>query len=84
MRGEFATIVLFTTAALFAILLAWAILGKLDIVAFAEGRLVPQSYVKIVQPAEGGIIQDILVREGQAVEAGQATASLCEHRSEGG
>lgn len=64
-------IVLFTTAALFAILLAWAIFGKLDIVASAEGRLVPQSYVKIVQPAEGGIIQEITVRDGQAVEAGQ-------------
>lgn len=31
----------------------------------------PQTYVKIVQPAEGGIIQDILVREGQAVTANQ-------------
>lgn len=63
--------VLYSVAALFLILLVWAIFGRLDIVASAEGRLVPQTYVKIVQPAEGGIVQEILVREGQSVEAGQ-------------
>lgn len=62
---------LYSVAALFAILLAWACFGKLDVVASAEGRLVPQTYVKIVQPAEAGIVQEILVREGQAVAAGQ-------------
>lgn len=63
--------VLYSVAVLFVILLIWAIFGKLDIVASAEGRLVPQTYVKIVQPAEGGIVQDILVREGQAVAVNQ-------------
>jgi membrane fusion protein, hemolysin D len=63
--------VLYTVAALFALLLLWALFGQLDVVASAEGRLVPQSYVKIVQPAEAGIVQDILVSEGQPVEAGQ-------------
>lgn len=63
--------VLYSVAVLFGILLVWAIFGKLDIVASAEGRLVPQTYVKIVQPAEGGIVQDILVREGQPVEANE-------------
>jgi len=63
--------VFYSIATLFLILLVWAIFGKLDIVATAEGRLVPKSYIKIVQPAEGGVIQDILVHEGQEVEAGQ-------------
>jgi HlyD family secretion protein len=54
-----------------AALLLWAILGRLDIVAVAEGKLIPESYVKIVQPAESGIVKEILVREGQAVKAGQ-------------
>lgn len=63
--------VLYSVAALFAILLVWAAFGRLDIVASAEGRLVPQTYVKIVQPAEAGIVQEILVREGLSVEAGQ-------------
>ncbi len=49
----------------------WAVFGRLDIVAVAEGKLVPQSYVKIVQPAESGIVKEILVREGDSVRAGQ-------------
>jgi HlyD family secretion protein len=56
---------------LFVILLAWSIFGKLDVVASAEGRLVPQTYVKIVQPADAGIVQQILVKEGEQVQAGQ-------------
>lgn len=63
--------VMVTVLALFLIMLAWAVFGKLDIIASAEGRLVPQTYVKIVQPADAGIVQDILVQEGQEVEAGQ-------------
>ncbi len=63
--------VLYCVSVLFAILLVWAIFAKLDIVASAEGRLIPETYVKIVQPAEAGIVQEILVREGQFVEAGQ-------------
>jgi HlyD family secretion protein len=54
-----------------AALLLWAILGKLDIVAVAEGKLVPQTYLKIVQPSESGIVQEILVHEGETVHAGQ-------------
>ncbi|MBS1161151.1 MAG: type secretion rane fusion protein, HlyD family [Proteobacteria bacterium] len=52
-------------------LLLWALVGRLDIVAVAEGKLIPESYVKIVQPAESGIVRDILVKEGQNVKAGQ-------------
>ena len=50
--------VLYTVAVLFIITLLWMILGKLDIIASAEGRLVPQTYVKIVQPADAGIAAD--------------------------
>lgn len=52
-------------------LLLWAVLGRLDIVAVAEGKLIPESYVKIVQPAESGIVKEILIKEGQSVKAGQ-------------
>ena len=63
--------VLATLLILLAALILWAVLGKLDIVAVAEGRLVPQSYLKIVQPSESGIVKEILVREGEEVKAGQ-------------
>ena len=58
-------------ALLFGMLL-WATFGRLDIVAVAGGKIVPQTYLKIVQPAEQGIIKQILVREGELVQQGQA------------
>ncbi|MEO5671718.1 MAG: HlyD family type I secretion periplasmic adaptor subunit [Ramlibacter sp.] len=68
--------VLYAVVGLCALMLAWAMLGKLDVVAVAEGRLVPQTYVKIVQPAEAGVISEILVAEGDFVRAGQALIRL--------
>ena len=64
-------LVSYTVILLFGIMLAWSLLGKLDIIASAEGKLIPQTYVKIVQPSDAGIVQDILVKEGETVKAGQ-------------
>lgn len=63
--------VLWVLLGLIVLLLLWAMLGRLDVVAIAEGKLVPQSYAKIVQPAEAGIVKEILVKEGDTVRAGQ-------------
>jgi hemolysin D len=68
--------VLKVVCVLVAVLLLWACVAKLDIVAVAQGRLVPQTYVKIVQPAEAGIIREILVDEGDMVERGQVLIRL--------
>ena len=48
-------------------LLLWALFGRLDIVSVAEGKLVPISYLKIVQPADSGIVREIAIKEGQHV-----------------
>ncbi len=64
-------IVLYIALALFAVMLAWAVFGRLDIIAVAQGKLIPSSYVKIVQPAESGVLREILVGDGQEVKAGQ-------------
>ena len=69
-------LIFYLVAVLFTLLLAWAFFAKLDIVAVAEGRLVPLSYTKIVQPAEAGVVAEILVREGEQVQAGQVLIRL--------
>jgi hemolysin D len=74
--GRTSRIVLWTVCALMAVLIVWAIFAQLDIVAVANGRLVPQTYVKVVQPAEAGIIREILVEEGGRVEEGQVLVRL--------
>lgn len=63
--------VMYAVTALFAILVALAFFGRLDITADANGRLIPKTHIKIVQPADGGIVEQILVKEGQTVKAGQ-------------
>jgi HlyD family secretion protein len=63
--------VAYAVLGLFAVLLAWSAWGRLDIIAVAPGKLVPQTHLKIVQPPEAGIVQEILVKEGEGVRAGQ-------------
>lgn len=68
--------VLWTVLALIAALAVWASLGRLDVVAVADGRLVPKSQLRIVQPAEGGVMRELLVTEGERVRAGQVLARM--------
>lgn len=51
--------------------LGWAAVGRLDIVADATGEVTPFSQVKSVQHLEGGIVSEILVREGDQVARDQ-------------
>ena len=50
---------LWALLALVGAALAWTVLGRLDIVASAGGKLVPAGYLKIVQPAEPGVIDEV-------------------------
>ena len=69
-------VVLYLMAGLLAALLVWATFGRLDIVAVADGKLVPQSFVKIVQPTDSGVVREILVGEGDRVRAGQTLVRM--------
>ncbi|UMR29701.1 HlyD family type I secretion periplasmic adaptor subunit [Massilia sp. MB5] len=73
---QLARIVLWSVCGLVLVLLLWACIGKLDIVVSTEGKLVPQTLVKVVQPAEAGVVTALLVAEGDAVRAGQPLARL--------
>ncbi|WP_255990034.1 HlyD family type I secretion periplasmic adaptor subunit [Chitinolyticbacter albus] len=57
-------------AALLALLL-WAALAKVDEVTRGEGKVIPSRQIQIVQSLDGGMVQEILVREGQQVAKGQ-------------
>ncbi len=49
----------------------WASLASLDEVTRGEGRIITASQVQVVQNLEGGIVSEILAREGDAVDKGQ-------------
>ena len=62
--------------ALIAAALTWAGFAQVDIVAKANGRLVPDGREQVIASLEGGILRELLVREGQQVSEGQALAML--------
>lgn len=74
--------VLYVVVALFFVLMLWAAFGHLDVIASAQGRLVPRTYIKVVQPADAGIVKEILVHEGEAVSAGQVLLRMDTHEAE--
>jgi HlyD family secretion protein len=75
-------LVLWGLLAFVVIAFLWSAFGRLDIIAVAQGRIVPQSYLQIVQPAESGIVKELLVREGDVVGAGQVLARMDKRFSE--
>ncbi|GAA5173325.1 HlyD family type I secretion periplasmic adaptor subunit [Niveibacterium umoris] len=73
------------------VLILWAAFAKIDEVTRGDGKVVPFSENQIIQSLDGGIVQQILVREGQTVEKGQLllkidptrfVSSLRENRSQ--
>jgi hemolysin D len=67
---------LLAVVGLLGLLILWAVFAKLDVVATAQGRLVPMTFTKVVQPAEPGVVLDILVKDGDAVKVGQVLLRL--------
>ncbi|OKO72666.1 HlyD family type I secretion periplasmic adaptor subunit [Bradyrhizobium sp. NAS96.2] len=65
------TIVLLVTVAVI-----WACLGKVDIIAVANGRLIPAGEVKLIQPLEIGVVKRIAISEGDAVRRGDVLVEL--------
>ncbi|MDK9705185.1 MAG: HlyD family type I secretion periplasmic adaptor subunit [Sulfuritalea sp.] len=60
--------------ALIAVL--WAIFGKIDVVATAQGKIVPNEGSKLIQPIETAAVKAIHVVDGQSVKAGQVLVEL--------
>lgn len=69
-------VVLYGVLVFLLALLFWSVFGRLDVVAVAPGKLVPMTFLKVVQPAESGIVKELLVREGDEVKAGQVLARM--------
>ncbi|WP_363250968.1 HlyD family type I secretion periplasmic adaptor subunit [Bradyrhizobium sp.] len=65
-----------TIVLLFCAALAWASLGKVDVVATAPGKIVVNGRTKVIQPAETGVVRAIHVRDGTTVKAGDVLIEL--------
>ena len=56
--------------------IAWAVFGRVDVVASAPGTLIPTGNVKLVQSPGAGVVRAIHVRNGDAVRRGQPLIDL--------
>jgi len=56
--------------------LAWAALGRVDIVANATGEVIPSTRTQAIASVDTAVVRAIHVREGQAVEAGEVLLEL--------
>ena len=60
--------------------LVWAYFAKVDEVTRGEGRVIPSRQVQVIQSLDGGIVSDILIREGDLVKVGTPLIKIDETR----
>ena len=68
-------------AILIVMFFTWAAFSKIEQHVHALGRIIPAAQTKIVQHLEGGIVNEILVSEGEAVEKGQVILKISNQRT---
>ncbi|MFN3331460.1 MAG: HlyD family type I secretion periplasmic adaptor subunit [Caldilinea sp.] len=56
--------------------LLWACFGYVDVVATAQGRVLPEGNIKTIQAPDQGVVRAIHVRDGQRVNEGDALIDL--------
>ncbi len=66
------------------VLLVWAALAHVEEVTRGEGKVISSRQLQVVQSLDGGVVTEILVREGQVVEAGQVLLKIDETRATSG
>ncbi len=66
------------------LLIVWASLAKVDEVTQGEAKVIPSKQLQVIQSLDGGVVSEILVKEGQVVEAGQLLLKIDETRATSG
>ncbi|MDA7746506.1 HlyD family type I secretion periplasmic adaptor subunit [Psychromonas sp.] len=71
---------IWSLAAFFLCFFIWAYYAELDRVTRGEGKVVPSSQVQIIQSLDGGILQELYIKEGMLVTKGQPLARIDDTR----
>lgn len=69
--ARFAYILTVVTAASIGAFILWAYFAVLDEVTKGDAQVIPSSRIQLIQSLDGGIVEDILVKEGDIVEKDQ-------------
>ncbi|MBR9906298.1 MAG: biotin/lipoyl-binding protein, partial [Gammaproteobacteria bacterium] len=71
-----ARLFLYTVLITVVALLVWAYFASIDEVTRGAGRVIPASQLQRIQSFDGGVVEQIFIREGQIVEAGQVLMQI--------
>ena len=82
MRGSISISVLLLSG--LTVFLLWAALFEIDQSVRAQGQVIPIARTQVIQAADGGVLEKLMVEEGQTVQAGQQLAALERVRSTAG
>ncbi len=74
--------ILYAVAVTVVLLVIWAALAQIDEVTKGQGKVIPSRQVQVIQSLDGGVVTEILVREGDIVKKGQLLVSLDQTRSQ--
>ena len=75
-----ARVLLRSVGIVMALFILWAAVAQLDEVTRGEGKVIPSRQVQILQSIDGGLVSEILVREGDVVQANQLLIKIDETR----
>ncbi|WOJ95026.1 HlyD family type I secretion periplasmic adaptor subunit [Congregibacter variabilis] len=73
---------LYGIALVVLLLIIWASFAEIDTVTRGQGKVIPSQQVQVVGSQDGGVIREILIREGDTVEAGDLLLRLDQTRSQ--
>ena len=74
---------LWTIAGFFVVMFVWIAVAEVDTVTRADGRVIPSAKLQVIQNLEGGIVAEILVKQGEVVQAGDSLVVLSSLQHEG-
>lgn len=76
-----AKMLVYSVAMVLLVLILWASFAEVDEITRGEGRVIPAKQVQVIQSLDGGIVSEILVREGQDVQVGTPLIKIDETRA---
>lgn len=63
--------ILYTVIIVFVLLLLWSAFAQVDEITRGEGKVIPSMQMQVVQSVDGGVVEEVLVHEGDKVKKGQ-------------
>ena len=75
-----ARVLLRSIGIIMALFIMWAAVAELDEVTRGDGKVIPSKQVQVLQSIDGGLVSEILVREGDVVQAGELLIKIDETR----